>query len=111
MTQTHSIDATRVAEAVSDVSIVCRDLSHAWTPHGASVIDGGFLRTLRCRVCRTLRDEVLTSTGTVVARAYRYPQGYVIKGMGRITGEVKDALRLQAVLGSLELREDSQLLA
>jgi hypothetical protein len=58
----------------------CRDLRHAWdestlvtAPHPDGIVE----RAVWCRRCDTRRTEIIEMPdGTVIARRYRYPQGY-----------------------------------
>ena len=96
-------------EAIAELSaeaLVCRDLMHAWMPYTAGPIrDGkrltGYERVLRCRVCTTDRIEVLNTWGGIVSRHYNYPDNYLVKGVGRFSGDYKDRARLENVLQSM----------
>lgn len=93
-------------EAVIDTMklehIQCRDFAHAWRPYTARrMITGGFEQTLRCSRCYTRRIRELDRRGGVVHSGYDYADGYVIKGLGRVTGSEKDHLRLKSILATL----------
>ena len=94
-----------VSEAMSELSVeatVCRDLMHSWRPHTAYETRDrrklvGYERVLKCRTCGTERTDKLNTWGGIVGRTYAYPDGYLVKGVGRFSGEYKDAARLANV--------------
>lgn len=73
----------RLREAISDLSadhLTCRDLGHAWRIDAyRSHNDAGektFVRTLICRVCKTIREEQVATDGELLKRRYSYRSGY-----------------------------------
>lgn len=76
----------------------CRDYGHAWTPYSAYRIPGGFNRRMRCRDCGSVREQVLDRTGDVLKGHYVYADGYLIEGIGRLTGTDRGRVRLATVL-------------
>lgn len=73
----------QAASELDDDYLLCRDLGHAWKHQGFSRIEGGLIaRRLRCRSCKTIRIDRITSIGTVYGRTYVYPDGYQLKGFG-----------------------------
>ena len=95
--------ATRASwiDNLSAEAIVCRDLHHAWMPHTAKRVKGGFERELLCRTCTTVKVQRLDAQGYVEWSNYRYPEGYVRKGNGRITAAENAMLRLTHIRGNL----------
>jgi hypothetical protein len=45
-----------------------------------------------------VRIREMSESGHVYAETREYPDGYLTKGLGRIAGEAKDAVRLAATL-------------
>lgn len=85
-----------------DNFIQCRDYRHAWRPfHVEELRDGGFEQILRCSRCKSKRIRLIGSRGQLVKREYDYTKGYVIKGMGRLTGNELDAMRLESIMRTL----------
>ncbi len=77
----------------------CRDLQHTWayvtTTH---IVRLRYYRQLHvCQRCGTERTREISETGHIYQSTYSYADGYQIKGLGRIAGEAKDALRLAAI--------------
>lgn len=91
------MDAERIA-ALSNAFLRCRDLTHAWAPLHAWRVGRGYERTLRCRVCRTVRFERLDGYGAVVTRRYSYPADYLIRGDGPAVRDVKNRMRLESLI-------------
>jgi hypothetical protein len=79
--------------------LLCRELGHTWKPHTARYVpeQRAYERTLRCARCTTERRQVLDGSGHVVSSQYAHPDGYLHKGLGRVTGEGRDALRLESL--------------
>ena len=80
--------------------LLCRDLGHNWRPWGAQWVpeDNLYNRTLRCTRCKTQRHQELSVRGEVVRSWYDYADGYQHKGLGRIEGEGRNALRLESIV-------------
>jgi hypothetical protein len=77
----------------------CRDFGHAWRPYTAawSEIERAYVAQLRCSRCRTIRVRTISRTGAQLATHYVYPDGYLIAGLGRLTGSDRDELRLASI--------------
>jgi len=100
--RTRSID-----EALGDLddsSLQCRDFGHSWRPFDARWLPSRrqYDERLQCGRCKTLRVRLLDSRGAQLAAHYVYPDGYLVKGLGRLTGTDRDALRLAGVQLLLE---------
>lgn len=87
--------------------IQCRDFGHAWRPFTARWMPAErvYHTQLRCSRCRTIRTRYINDHGQQVGHTYAYPDGYQIRGMGRMTGEDRDHLRLESVLRVVEIDE------
>lgn len=95
-------DAGEVEQWVAHLKqswLLCRELGHTWKPFTARFVieQRAYERSLRCSRCATERREVLDSSGHKVSSQYVHPDGYLHKGLGRITGEGRDALRLESL--------------
>jgi hypothetical protein len=79
--------------------IQCRDFNHSWRPHTARW--NADLRCyeveLKCSRCKSYRSRRIGQSGEVLGSNYAYTDGYLIKGMGRITGTERNALRLESI--------------
>lgn len=78
----------------------CRDFGHAWRPYTArwEESERAYESTLRCSRCKAKRVRLIDKRGHQVGSDYDYPDGYLITGMGRLTGDDRAALRLESVL-------------
>lgn len=80
--------------------LVCGDLKHAWKPHTAKRVKGGYERELICRICELVKVQDLDSAGYILRSRYRnYPPGYLRTGLGRITAAENALLRLTHIRG------------
>lgn len=79
-----------------DVSRECRDWRHAWRAWRAWKIRGGFEEHRRCEHCGAVVERLLDSQGYQVRRRIRYPEGYLVKGLGRLGEDGRAELRLAA---------------
>jgi len=95
------LSAAEALEQMSEDSVTCRDLAHAWKPWRAARIDGGYERTLRCRTCGSERIELLDSRGGLVKRRYAYAEGYRVPGFGRMDSDFRSRVRLTNILKGL----------
>ena len=101
----HGSDAD-VAQAISHMGlefIQCRDFGHSWRPYSARWVpsDNCYESQLRCARCKTIRSRFLSRTGSQLSGNYDYPEGYLTKGLGRLTGTDRDMIRLASVLAVL----------
>ena len=83
--------------------IQCRDFGHSWRPYSARWMakDNAYQSQLQCQRCKTLRVRWLSKTGAQLSGSYDYPEGYLVKGLGRLSGTDRDVIRLQSVLSVL----------
>lgn len=91
--------AEELARELPDAYLTCRELMHSWKPRTAGWLAGErvFERVIRCSRCKTEKHQTLSSTGEVLTSHYVYPDGYLAKNLGRIVGDGRDALRLEAL--------------
>lgn len=101
MSKQPTVDIEDAVKDMTDEALECRDFSHSWRPFSASRESYGFERTLQCRNCKTERRETLDKRGGLVSRSYAYPEGFLIKGLGRLSGNRKDAVRLASMLRAI----------
>jgi hypothetical protein len=91
-----------VADAISKFTLAhlqCRRYGHSWRPWRAEVFTRGrgYMEAVRCDRCATERTEECDRYGGVVSAHYVYPDGYLVKGLGRLTGEDRGQLRIAAI--------------
>jgi hypothetical protein len=91
--------AEELARELPDAYLMCRELMHSWKPRSAGWLAGErvFERVIRCSRCKTEKHQTLSSSGEVLSSHYVYPDGYLAKNLGRIVGDGRDALRLEAL--------------
>lgn len=90
-------NVSAVSEAIagmSDEHLLCRDFGHAWRPHSAERMGRGFQEALVCSRCYTVRRRLIDNRGRMLANGYTYPEGYLVQGVGRLTGDDRNGLRL-----------------
>lgn len=68
---------TDVSELL-DIYVICRTVGHSWDddPTGEWNTIFGWTMQLRCTRCTTQKLEAINNLGEVMARHYRYPNGY-----------------------------------
>jgi hypothetical protein len=80
--------------------LACRDLGHVWQPFNGSYDEtaGVFEREMRCRSCKTIRRQTVTSAGHVLKNRYTYVDGYQMKNVVRDYGHYsRDTFRVEAL--------------
>jgi hypothetical protein len=84
---------------------MCRDYGHSWEPFTAARLAGnkGYEQTLRCARCKTTRRRYLNRRGEVVTGGYDYADGYLIHGLGRLSGIDRGAVRIASVQATLNI--------
>ena len=85
------------AATLSTEHLACRTMQHRWQPFEAKwqKDDAAYLVTYLCDRCATTRTQWIDRFGDVVKGSYEYEDGYQHKGMGRIVGRGRSALRLE----------------
>ena len=83
--------------------VQCRDFGHSWRPFSARWLpqENCYESQLRCARCSAIRTRWLSRTGTQLSGHYDYADGYLVKGLGRLTGSDRDHIRLASVLSVL----------
>jgi len=91
------------AAGLTDKVLHCRELGHVWRPLTVSFDESAraYERALRCSSCRTVRSQVLDSSGHVIRNAYKYPDGYLAANVEQV-GQSRDVYRVEAVLRFLQ---------
>lgn len=81
----------------------CRRYGHHWRPLTAYRLarGKGWEETVYCPACDTKRFSQLDKDGDVVKNQYHYPEGYLIVGLGRLTGADRGTLRIASILDHL----------
>ena len=99
-------DLDAAIDGMPESHILCRDYGHSWRPHTVSELakGAGYEQTLKCQRCRTMRRRVLDRYGTQLTNNYVYADGYLVAGLGRLTGADRDHLRLASVTNTLTKR-------
>ena len=93
-----------------ETHLQCRDFGHSWRSHKATWDPTArcFVTLLRCTRCRTVRERVFDVTGQQIESHYLYADGYLVKGLGRLSPSDRNHVRLVSVLrivGDTEERE------
>ena len=94
-------EVERFAQTLSDKFLACRELGHNWMPRTAALKDNYYDRVLRCSRCRTERHQTVSRSGEVLSSNYNYREGYQAKGLGRVVGDGRSALRLESIIRTL----------
>lgn len=86
-------------ERMTDNYLQCRDWGHSWRPYTASwdTAERCYISRLRCSRCRTQRVRYIGQAGQLLGSHYDYAAGYLVQGLGRLTGEDRAVLRLASV--------------
>lgn len=92
-------DVTSFAQGLEDDYLTCRTWAHSWDP-GTSTVRRESYRiywAISCRSCGTARTRVISPRGEIIANQYQYPDGYTLKGIGRIDSGGLALFRLEAL--------------
>lgn len=100
-------DAADFVGELSDRLLRCRELGHMWKPLTVhwDRESSSYDRRLRCPSCRTVRIQLLTTSGHVVSNRYQYPDGYLAKNVQAGTYN-RDLFRIEAVTRFLSATEE-----
>lgn len=90
MSRSDQPDEVTIPDDYADAYLMCRDLRHAWEPHGYyRGAEGGIHRWLVCTRCGTERTD--DWYGAEVRRHYAYRDGYRLPGRVHAV-DVRDAV-------------------
>jgi hypothetical protein len=94
-------DVADALQRMTRTQIRCRARGHAWEDWQAELLgrngSKGAVEILRCSRCGSERRQDLDRWGTVLKGRYVYADGYLVKGLGRLTGEDRGLVRLTAI--------------
>lgn len=90
----------------------CRSFGHQWKPRTATMITGrlGILMNYDvsqfCACCTAIRTALIDRDGWLIGGwKISYPEGYLIKGQGRLTRQDRADVRLYSVMGAARVPE------
>jgi hypothetical protein len=88
--------------------IQCRDYLHAWRPFTCQWMPSFNVYEAReqCMRCGTIRVREMDRRGHVLSKHYEYPDGYSLKGFGRLSVDDRDSIRLASILNLVEKKEE-----
>lgn len=95
----HTVELDSAIGHMSPSQLQCRDFGHSWRPYTVEFIPQrrNYLEVLACTRCRSQRMRLLGERGELLGNAYRYSDGYLVKGLGRLDGDDRDSLRLASL--------------
>lgn len=99
----HAVGLEKAVQSMKVEYVQCRDFGHSWRPYHAKwwPKENAYESQLRCPRCGCVRTRWLSRTGSQIGSAYDYPDGYQMKGLGRLSGTDRDVIRLQSILSVL----------
>lgn len=90
---------TAALVAMADEHLLCRDFGHSWRPWAAEWIPQRrqYAEALVCSRCTSVRHRLLDEYGALLGNSYTYAEGYLVHGLGRLTGDDRNDLRLASL--------------
>lgn len=94
--------------ALSDAHLLCRDFGHTWKPWTAEWIPQRrqYVESLVCTRCTTVRRRLLDEYGAMLGNSYTYADGYQVHGVGRLSGDDRNDLRLAGLQAVMRATSD-----
>ena len=107
------VKGTPVSDAIAgmpDTHLLCRDFGHSWRPWDAQWVPQRrqYLEALLCSRCQTVRRRLLDEYGAQLGQSYTYADGYLVHGVGRLTGDDRNSLRLAGLRAVMRAAGDNQ---
>lgn len=98
-----SVDVRAAVRGMDLTHVQCRDFGHSWRPYTARWLSkfNQYQSQLVCARCSTIRTRFLSRSGEQLGGGYDYADGYLVKGLGRLTGHDRDEIRLASILAVL----------
>lgn len=82
----------------------CKSYGHQFDPFTVERLRGAFIVHLKCHRCTTVTSQEISLRGMLLTgRSYNYPDGYLFKGIGRIQGEARGAIRAACITNDLKM--------
>jgi hypothetical protein len=96
--------AVAALAAMADEHLICRDFGHSWRPWSAEWIPQRrqYAEALVCTRCNSVRQRLLDEFGALLGNSYTYAEGYLVHGIGRLTGDDRNDLRLASLRALLD---------
>jgi transposase len=106
------VRGTPVGDAIAgmpDTHLLCRDFGHSWRPWDAQWIPQRrqYQEALLCQRCQTVRRRLLDEYGAQLGQSYTYADGYLVHGVGRLTGDDRNSLRLAGLRAVMRASGDA----
>lgn len=98
------------ARHLSEEFLACRDTGHGWHQYRLIRVRGGYERSLYCKSCKTAKHQFISRSGEILAVNYTYQDGYQMQGVGRLYGDHRAVLRLEALERQVEAAERQHLI-
>lgn len=100
----HAHEVQAAIESMDPTTVLCRDIRHNYKPWTARWIpqDRQYESALKCSNCGTVRIRRISERGALLASSYEYADGYLVKGLGRLEENDRNAIRLRSLLGMIE---------
>jgi hypothetical protein len=99
----------QLAAELPESFLHCRDYGHQWRMANAERTGRGRqmirTRTMYCPSCKYNKYQVFDSQGNMVEESPDYPEGYLIKGKGRIMKDTKGLIRIESIDRLIEKTE------
>jgi hypothetical protein len=86
--------AQRAARDLSDEFLACRE-QHNWALYRVKRVRGGRERSWFCKRCKSEKHQFTDNHGYVDDATYNYADGYLIVGLGRMSGGARAAIRAE----------------
>lgn len=104
-------EVRKAVEGMSDDMLLCRRMrQHSWTPSAASKVRGGYREVLVCTRCEAVKERKYNGRGHVMDYGtVRYPEGYLLKGVGRLGEAGRDVINLASLQRAIEKLPDLDL--
>ena len=105
------VDVEKFVQDLPAMYIACRDVRHKWPdrPNDVGWIDKRsqtYWRIHRCERCTAEREQELEA-GMVYRSLIRYPENYLMKGLGRINGDGLAVVRMTGDLSALDAKDEA----
>lgn len=78
------LDAAKFAKSIPTEYVGCRAYGHQWDLARAEKRKSTVEVWIWCRRCKCNRRETVSRSGEVLTRKREYPEGYLVRGIGRI---------------------------
>lgn len=88
----------KAAKTMPDEHVHCRTLGHVYATRKVEPIkNGGYFEVVQCVTCTFSKETTYDRYGYMTGQKTFYPDGYLLKGLGRLRTDTRAVLKVDSL--------------